>query len=222
MPPLNKIGLDRKSPAEIVLTTFGPNGIPHASTVGMKASGKSKVMLRVFTDTETFRNLVESKAAVVNIVRDVRLLAALALKALLKFDERKLSFMSSKYVNAPRLKAAEAYVEIEVKNLRMEEIFDELGKSEVAHIETEIKHIEAQTSHVQPFKRSESFVIESAVLATKVLETMKKGKVKTGARIFREIVSYEKKCRLVASDSEDCRVISKIVSSLARRFDWRG
>lgn len=221
MVSLEDLGLNEESPAEIVLTTFGQNGEPHASTIGVRACGKSGVALEVFTDTRTFKNLIGSKAAVINVVRDAGILAYLALKNLLRF-KYELNFINSKYVNAPRLEGADAFVEIEVKNMRREKISNTLGTSEVAHFRAKIKHIDIRVSGARPFKRSEAFVIESAVLATKVLEAMKRGKEEIASKLFREIVEYREKCERVASGSKDSRIIAEIVGSLARRFNWRG
>lgn len=220
MASLKDIGLSEESPAEIVLTTFGPNGVPHASTMGAISSGKSKILLRIFTDTSTFKNIDLSRAAVMNVVRDAELLARLALGDLL--NKPALSFESSKRVNAPRLRGAGAFVEIEIKNLRTEQISDKLGTSGVAHIEAEVKCIDIQTPGVRAFKRSESFVIQAAVLATKIIEAMRKGKVEIAREIFREIVGYKKKCERIAPGSKDSCVITEIVDSLGRRFGWQG
>lgn len=214
MVSLGEIGLSEKSPAEIVLTTFYPDGRPHASTVGARASGNSKVLLRIFTATDSFQNIVRTRAAVINIVRDVELLANLALKDLLNFDESRLSFKSSKCVNAPRIEEADAWVQIEVREIRKDQISDELGPSEVAHLTADVKEIEVGNPCIHPFRRSESFVIESAVLATKITEALKRGKEKIAKKMFRKLAEYQKECELIAPNSNDSRLIAKIMDSL--------
>lgn len=211
---LERIGLTEESPAEIVLTTFYPDGRPHASTMGARASGDSKVLLRIFTATDSFKNIVRTRAAVINVVRDVELLANLALKDLLNFDESRLSLKRSKCVNAPRLEGADAWVEIEVREIRKDQISDEFGPSEVAHLTADVKKIEVGNPRIHPFRRSESFVIESAILATKVTEALKRGKGKIAKKMFRRLAEYQRECELIAPNSNDLRLITKIMDSL--------
>lgn len=221
MVSLKEIGLTERSSAEIVLTTFHQNGTPHASAMGVRVSGESKVLLRIFTNTVTFQNLLRSGAAVINVVRDPEILAKLALKDLFDFEEADLRFKSSKCVNAPHLEKADTFVEIEIKTLQKEKISDELGASEVAHFEAEVKYIDVQNPNVRPLRRSESLVIESAILATKIMEAMRRGRKEIAKTIFNKLSKHKKRSELVTPDSKDSRLITKIVSSLARRFGWQ-
>ena len=213
MPSLEKISLSEESPAEIVLTTFYPDGRPHASTMSARADGNSKVLLRIFTSTNSFQNISRTKAAVINIVRDVELLAGLALKDLLNFGESRLSFKSSKCVNAPRLVGADAWVEIEVEEIRKYQISDELGPSEVAYLTAGVRDIEVGNPTTHPFKRSESFVIESAILATRILEALKRGREKTAKEMLNKLAEYQKKCELIAPNSKDSRIVAVMIDS---------
>lgn len=218
---LEKLGVGKESPSEIVITTFNPDGSPHASTMGVKASGKSKVSLKVFTDTVTYRNLSSSRAAVVNIVKDVELIAGLALRDILNFDDSVLKFKSSKLVNAPRLENADAFLEIEVESLRRRRILDELGESEAAYFVAGVKCIDLQKPCARALRRSESLAIESAVLATKIVVAMKNGKQKNAKHLFLEIAKHKERCALIGS-KQDSHLITSIVESLRRRFGWRG
>ena len=212
---IESLGLDERSPSEIVLTTFLPNWVPYASTIGVRARGGS-VLLEVFTDTQTFKNLVERGAAVINFVGDARLLARLALKKLLGFDPTKLSYTKSTRVDAPKLDGAEAHVEIEVKSLDRKEISDELGTSEVAEILAEVRGVEILNPRVRPLKRAESFVIESAVLASRVAEAVRRGKREVAERLFGELGAYRKRCETLAPSSDDTRLITEIIDALGR------
>lgn len=211
---LAEIGLTEGSPAEIVLTTFSFNGRPHTSAMGVRARGKSKVVLAVFTNTKTFKNLLRSKAAVINIVKDVEFLVSLALKDLLGFNENTLKFKKSEHVNAPKLEEANAYVEIETEKVEKAKISDEVGSSEVAYITARIKNIEVLNPSVHPFKRSEFFMIESAVLATRIKEALKNDRKEAAERLFLELNKYKDKCRRIAPNSRELNLITRIINSL--------
>ena len=210
MPSLTKIGLTRQSPAEIVLTTFSPDKKPHASVVGVRAMGGSRVLLRIFTNTRTFRNILQSRAAVINIVRDVNLLASLALKGFLRFGKIALKFEKSGHVNAPRLAKTDARVEIEVEKVERTKISDEIGSSEVAYVTARVKNIEVINPSIHPFKRSEFFVIESAILATQIKEALKNGRDEVAKKKFLALGGYVEKCRRIAPDSGELNLMIKI------------
>lgn len=210
MSSLNKIGLTKQSPAEIVLTTFSPDKKPHASVMGIRAMGESRVMLRIFTNTRTFRNIFQSRAAVINIVKDVNLLASLALKGFPRFGKITLKFVKSGYANAPRLAKADARVEVEVEKVERAKISDEIGSSEVAYVTARVKNIAVINPSIHPFKRSEFFVIESAILATRIKEALKNGRNEVAKRKFLELIGYMEKCRRIAPDSGELNLMIKI------------
>jgi len=209
-----EVGLTEGSPVEIVLTTYSFNGRPHASAMGVKARGKSKVALSVFTNTKTFQNLLRSKAAVINIVRDAEFLVSIALKDLLGFNETTLKFKKSEHVNAPKLEGADTYVEIETEEVEKAKISDEVGISEVAYITAIIKNIEVLNPSVHPFKRSELFIIESAVLATRIREALKNDRKEAAEKLFLELNKYRDKCRRIAPHSRELNLIARIINSL--------
>ncbi len=210
MSSLAETGLSEQSPAEIILTTFSPDKRPHASVVGIKTINQSKLFLRIFTNTRTFQNLLHSKAAVINIVRDVELLVSLALKEFTSFGKIAIEFEKSRNVNAPKLAKSDAHVEIEVEKVERAKISDEIGSSEVAHITARVKNIELITPSIYPFKRSEFFVTESAILATRVKEALKNGKYDVAKKKFLEISEYLEKCRRIAPHSVELNLMIKI------------
>jgi hypothetical protein len=214
MSSLAEVGITEESPAEVILTTFSPSGRPHASVMGVMARGKSAVVLKVFTYTKTFQNFRRSKAAVINIVRNVELLSSIALKDLLGFDEDALEFKKSKHVNAPRLEGADAWVEVEIQRMERKKISDEIGSSEVAHITAKVKNIEILNPGVHPLRRPESFAIEAAVLATRIREALKNNRRETAKKLFLELKEYEKKCRRTTPQSGELNLIMRIIDSL--------
>lgn len=210
MSSLSEIGLSEQSPAEIVLTTFSPDKRPHASVVGIKAMGGSKVLLRIFANTRTFQNILQSRAAVINIVRDVNLLASLALKRFPRFSKIAPKFEKSGHVNAPRLAKTDARVEVEVEKVERTKISDEIGSSEVAYITARVKNIEVINPSIHPFKRSKFFVIESAILATRIKEALKNGRDEVAKKKFLELSEYVEKCRRIAPHSGELNLMVRI------------
>lgn len=214
---LNEIGLAKQSPAEIVLTTFSSDKKPHASVAGVVATGRSRVLLRIFTKTRTFQNIIRWRAAGINIVRDVNLLASVALKGIPRFDKFSPKFEKSNHVNAPRLAEADAHLEIEVESVKIENISDEIGTSEVAYITASVKNIGVVNPSIRPFKRSEFFVIESAILATRIWEAFKNGRNEIAKKKLIELDEYVERCRRIAPNSGDLKLVVKIQSLFKNR-----
>jgi hypothetical protein len=218
MVSLRDVGLVEESPTEVILSTFYPDGKLHVSVMGVKAKGKSKVLLRIFTDTDTFSNITRSKGAVIIITRDIELMTNIALRRLLNFDESKLDFRSSRRVNAPILSKADAYVEIEVENIRKTKLLDEIGTSEVAYVTASVKNIKVQNSRICPFRRSESFLIESALLATRIMKAVEGGRDRVAEEKYRKLSEYQRECERIAPGSKDSCLISKITRSLKNQM----
>lgn len=214
MVTLAELGLSAESPAEIVLTTLSPTGEPHASTIGAKADGESRIKLKVFTDTKTFENIAHRGAAVINITRDAGLLAGLALKEILGFEQESLRFEKSKHVDAPRLLGADAFIEFEVEEMERASVSDEIGISEVAYITGRVKGIEAKRRPARPFKRADFFVIEAAIAATRAIEALKRGRREVAGKFLGELEGYLGACERVAPGSREAGLIAKIADSL--------
>jgi hypothetical protein len=211
------MGFRSHCPAEVVLTTFCPNGKPHASTTGAWAKG-NLILLKIFTDTQTFRNLIHSRAAVINITPDRELLVKLALKDLLNFSVRELEFGKSKFVNAPRLKKADGFIEVEVKNSRIEKVSDEFGVSEISYFETGVKHIDIRKPRlrVQVIDKSRPGVLRGAVLATKIIVAVKKGRTEKAREVFDLLSKISKRIKR----PKEKLLMAKVVEALGRRYGW--
>ena len=214
MVSLKDVGLTEESPVEVILATFYPKGKPHASVIGVKARGKSKILLRIFTDSDAFSNMMRSKSAVIAVTRDVELITNIALKRLFNFDESKLDFRSSSRVEAPILSKADAYAEIEVEKTRRTKLHDKIGTSEVAYVIARVKNVTVQNRRVCPINRSESFLIESVILATRIMKAVERGRNQVAEEMYRKLSEYRRECERIAPKSKDARLIKKIAGSL--------
>lgn len=212
MPSLQDLGLTDNSPSETVLTTFSPEEEFHASAMGVKAIGGGEVKLKIFTATETFRNIDRRGAGTINVVDDAELLVKQGLPQI--FSSENLEFERSDHVDAPRLLGADAFIEFEVKNVEKEIISDEIGTSEIAHVTGSVKNIEIGDYSPRPFKRTEFFLIESAIIATRAIEAFREGKEDKANSMIREINRYLKKCQEIAPRSSKTKLIAKILDYL--------
>ena len=63
---------------ETIVTTIAEDGIVNCASMGVEW-GEGAVVLKPFLDTTTYRNLVATRAAVVNLIDDVRVFAHAAI-----------------------------------------------------------------------------------------------------------------------------------------------
>jgi len=80
-----------------------------------------------------------------------------------------------------------------------------------------VKNVEILNPSVHPFRRSELFAIEAAVLATRIEEALKKGRRETAERLFLELGEYGKKCQRIAPRTVELNMIMKIIDLLKRK-----
>lgn len=216
MPTLDELGLSADSPSEVVLTTFSSSGKPHASAVGVRKAGEEKIVFRLFSDTRAFRNLSHTEAGVVNIVSDAKLIAKQGVPEIFS-EEKPPEFESSKDVNAPRLSGAGAFVEFEVENMAKGVVSDEIGTSKTAEVVASAENIEAGDYSPRPFRRSEFFLIESAILGTRAIEAQRRGREGVAKNMISEIERYQEECGRIAPGSPETELISRILDYLKRR-----
>lgn len=211
MPTLEELGVTVESPVETVLTTYSDEREPHASAVGIWKANNQNIKLKLFTKTKTFQNIQETKSGAINFLKDVETITKLGLAEIFP-NKKKLQFESAKSVNAPRISGSDAFIEFKVNGTKRRTISDEIGKSEIAEITGLVTNIEGQKRLPRPFKRSEFFLIEAAIYASKALEARKKGNGKILKSKVEEIEYYQVKCDNVAPESNEAELISEILN----------
>jgi hypothetical protein len=100
----------------------------------------------------------------------------------------------------------------------METVSNELGDSELGNFEGEVKHVEVRNPAAKVLKRSESPAIEAAVLATKIVEGMRKGKQEVAKKFFGKLIDVGGSTDL---DPEERQLMGELVKLLGGRFGWR-
>lgn len=210
MNSLKNIGLDKNLPTETILSTFSEEGEPHMAAIGVRRIGENKIKLKLFTDTETYKNIKRMKAGIINIISDAKFLIEQGLQNFLSSDTS-YEIKESEIVEAPYIAEADATIEFETEEIEEKTVTDEIGTSEFAKVIGSVKNV-VKKEKIKPktFKRPELYLIEVAVLATKAIEANEKGKNKTLENYINEISYYEEKCKKIAPESEESKNISKI------------
>lgn len=213
---LQEIGITENSPSETIFTTYTPEKKPYNAAIGVKTRNKDKIKSMIFTDTQTYQNIQKNKAAVVNIVEDAKLLVKLGLPYIFPENNKNIEYIESETINAPYLTNADAVIELKIKEITKKKISDKIGTSEAAEITGLVKNIQTKKTPPRPFKRSELYLIETAVLATKAIVANKKENPSVFQEFVKEIKQYEKKCEKIARKSEERKLITKIKDYLLK------
>jgi hypothetical protein len=136
---------------ETIVTTMDGNGIINFAPMGVEWD-EEHIVLKPFLETTTFRNLRESKAAVVNLTDDAMLFAQGAI------SRPQLPFVPAAKVRGAVLEAACSWRELEVLA-----IDDTPPRS---RINARVVHRGVRREFIG-FNRARNAVLEAAILATR-------------------------------------------------------
>jgi hypothetical protein len=136
---------------ESILTTMAPDGTINFAPMGVEW-GESTIVIKPFLETTTFRNVRESRVAVVNLTDDVMLFAQGAISS------PQFPWIPAAVVGGAVLEAACSWRELEVVT-----IDDTPPRS---RIETRVAHRGTRREFLG-FNRARHAVLEAAILATR-------------------------------------------------------
>ena len=136
---------------ETILTTMAPDGVINFAPMGVEW-GETELVIKPFLETTTFRNVVASRVAVVNLTDDVMLFAQGALTS------PQFPWQPAVVVRGAVLEAACSWRELEVVSLD-----DTPTRSRIA---CRIVH-HGRHREFLGFNRARHAVLEAAILATR-------------------------------------------------------
>ncbi|KXA95645.1 hypothetical protein AKJ65_01265 [candidate division MSBL1 archaeon SCGC-AAA259E19] len=216
---LQRIGFRENSPAEVILTSFTPEGDPHAASVGVYASGEKRIKLNLFAGTESYENLFHSGSGVANVVTNPEFLIKGGLPDIFDQNIKSFDFGNSKVVNAPSLSDADAKIEFEVEEMKEKLLDDDIGPSKFYEVKGAIKNVEIINNIPRSFKRTDFYLIESAIIGSKALEAQRKGNRTKFEELIEEISFFKDRCKKISPRSKKCRLIRRIIDYLEGKSD---
>src|SRR3990170_685398 len=213
MTKLADLGFQKGVIVETVVSTYGEDGKPNAAPMGVVMEDPQRIVIRPHTSSLTYKNLQSKRCAVVNVTSDPELFYRTAFKEANPEGRIPLGwFQRAETVDAPRMRMADATIEVELKDTSN---FDK----ERINALCQVKLIRASKVLPQVYCRALYAVIESVVHATRI-------KVLIGADPEQERVQSllnmvdENSClvKRVAPNS----LYSEIMDDLNRRIEsWR-
>ncbi|MFQ5762157.1 MAG: DUF447 domain-containing protein [Candidatus Bathyarchaeia archaeon] len=160
---LQELGFSKGATVETIVTTYTPRGNRAAAPLGVTPTETQlgEVELRPFVSTYNYRNLLFSKAAVLNVTSDPFLFLWTTFREIK--PSRKLPtewFQQAAAVSAPALKVADAHVEVTVVN--------SVEEGDRAKVRCRVERVEARRVVPQAYSRAVRALMECIIHATRI------------------------------------------------------
>jgi hypothetical protein len=215
MTTLADLGFSKEAIAETIVSTYSVDGQPNAAPMGATTDSLQRVVLRIYTSSLTYKNLQSKKCAVVNVTSDPEIFYRTAFKeANPKGKMPKEWFEKAETVDAPRLRTADAHIEVAVVDVTPLD-------AEKTEVTCEVKLLRASTVLPQAYCRASSATIEAIIHATRVELFLKHGdrqKQEQALKLLEKIGACQNVVNRVAPRSR----YSEIMDDLNQRVDsWR-
>lgn len=214
MTNLYDLGFLKDTIGETLVSTYSADGQPTAAPMGIVMKSNEQVIIRPFISSLTYKNIQTKKCAVANVTSNPELFYLTAFKE--ANPDGKLPpdlFEKAETVDAPRLRAADATVEVSV---------DETGSfsTERAEFLCNVKLVKASKKLPKVYCRAQFATIEAIIHATRIKSFLRgdKQEQKQAIRLL-ELVEL---CQDIVNRTAPKSRYSEIMADLTRRINvWR-
>lgn len=185
---------------ETIFTTYNSDLTPNAAPIGVTTPDMKKIEAKIYSTTQTYRNILEKKCAVINITNDVSLFYQTSLdkKSLVK----EKIFKKSKNINAPILMPASAYIEVTVENIQ--KIDENRFK-----IILSIKDAEIVDPCATPICRAPNLLLESIIHATRIEAYKREGETKKAEQLIEQVKNYKELISRISAGTKYQEIMEK-------------
>ena len=210
---LTDLGFSKGIIAETIVSTYNMDGKPNAASMGAIMEDEQYLIINLFNSSSTCSNIKANRCAVLNLTSNVEVFYKTAFKE--ANPNGKLPeewFEQAETVNAPKLRMADAAIDVSVIN--MAPIGTEKTKALCS-----VKQISAAKSYPQAYCRAMSATVEAIIHATRVKALINYEKEqKRVIKLLELIENCNDVVNRVASHSQ----YSAIMADLTKRIDsWR-
>jgi len=192
---------------EIILSTYNDDGSPNAAPMGIRFTARKTICARLLRGSRTLRNILARRSAVANLTSDACLFYRTTFKRRGGLPTR--YFSRSRLVNAPVLKSAEGYIEMELTR-------DEQDRESVL-AEFKVRRVCWRHVTPAPYSRGAHALIEATVHATRIQKFLPDRKKKREVASLIQLVNhYKDVIERVSPDSDYARAIKELQSRIHR------
>jgi len=212
MANLTDLGFKKNVISETIVSTYNPDGSANAAPMGIKLEDNQHLCLNIFNTASTCRNLKNKKCAAINLTSDIEVFYKSTFKEA-NPDGKVPSdwFVKSDVVDAPKLRLADAAVEISVDSI--------LDSGERTMFSCTIERIVASKQFPQVYCRAMPLTVEAITHATRVKAFLKTPeKQKEANKLIESIQNHAYVVERVAPNSQ----YTAVMADLLKRIDsWR-
>lgn len=209
---LKDLGFNKGAIAETIVTTFDMDDQPNGAPMGIIAEDNNKLRIRPFLSSLTYKNLQKAKCAVVNITSNPELFYLTAIKEVNPHGKLPDNmFERANTVDAPRLRGADAFIEVTVL---------EVGPfgADRADFLCSVKLIEASRVLPKTYCRAQYATIEAVIHATRIRPLLHGNKKEQ--KQASKLIMLVNACRDVVAHSAPDSRYSKIMEDITERISW--
>jgi hypothetical protein len=215
MTTLTDLGFSKGAIVETGVSTYNADGQPNAAPMGITMENAQRLTFRIYTSSLTYKNLETKRCAVVNVTSDAEVFYRTAFKEANPNGKLPLEwFEKAESVDAPRLHAADAHVEVAVADITPLD-------AERAEVSCDVKLIQASATLPKAYCRALSATIEAVIQATRVkvfIGHADRQKQEQALKLLETIRQCHDVVNRVASHSR----YSEIMADLTQRVNsWR-
>ena len=156
------LGFSKGIIVETIVSTYDSNGQPNAAPMGAIMENAQQIAIKPYITTLTYKNLQQQKCAVINITSNPELYYCTAFKEVNPAGilPQEL-FEKAETVNAPKLRTADAHVEVSVAKI-------DTDKGERATVHCKVTLIKSPKRLPVVYCRATAATIEAIIHATRV------------------------------------------------------
>ena len=215
MTTLTDLGFSKSAIVETIVSTYNADGQPNAAPMGAVMDSPQRLALKIYTSSLTYKNLQAKRCAVVNVTSDAEVFYRTAFKEANPNGKLPLEwFEKAETVDAPRLHAADAHIEVAVADAVPLD-------AERGEVFCDVKLIKALNVFPQAYCRALHATIEAIIHATRVkvfIGHADRQKREQALKLLETIRQCHDVVNRVAPNSR----YSEIMADLNRRIDsWR-
>lgn len=166
---------------ETIFTTYNTDFEPNAAPIGVSTPDMKKIIAKLYTSSQTYRNILEKKCAVINITNDLSLFYKTTIDK--KSLDKETIFKKSKNVAAPILIPASTYIEANVESIQS------IDKNRFKII-FRIVHAEIMDPCATPICRAPNLLLESIIHATRIEIYARNGEQKKAQQLINQVKKY--------------------------------
>jgi len=209
---LSDLGFIENCVFEVIVSTYGINHTPNAAPMGVMTDDMRRLIMKPYTTSQTYRNILFHKHAVINITSDPIIYYRTAFKDANPYKRVPIDwFEKADLVNAPKLNNADAC--IEVKAIKIEN-----KKRDRAKVLCEVVNISILNTVPKSYCRANFALIESIIHATRIKVFLSEGEKERAKELIKLVKYYDALVKRVAPSS----IYSDIMRGILKRIEaWK-